>query len=131
MNRNPFLGLTALLAVVAACGGTQATNRPVPVGSHFVITEAELQAAQDRTLFELIQRIRPTFLRSRQVQTTTTTNPEPVHVYVDGQRTEGLDVLRRFSPQLVHEVRFYEPQEANVRFGTGHHGGLIAVTLNH
>ena len=29
----------------------------------------------------------------------------------------------------VREMRFYEPAEANTKFGTGHNGGVIAVTL--
>lgn len=94
-----------------------------------MISESELQAATERTLYEVIQRQRPTFFRSRQVRSNTTPNPEPVHVFVDGTRVEGIESLRLFSPQNVKEVRFYEPSEANVRFGTGHHGGLISVTL--
>jgi hypothetical protein len=94
-----------------------------------VLTEAELQAARDLTLYDAIQRLRPSFLRSRQARTTSTLNPEPVHVFVGGARAEGLAALRLFTPKQVKEVRFYEPNEANVRFGTGHSGGLIDVTL--
>jgi hypothetical protein len=122
------------VVALAACSSSTAGSaaRPVVSGGHNLLTEAELQAAAetDGTLYDTIQRLRPTFLRSRQVRTSSTPNPEPVHVFVNGQRAEGLEVLRQWSPQLVKEVRFYEPQEANVRFGTGHHGGLIAVTLN-
>ena len=97
---------------------------------HNVLTESDLQSATERTLYETIQRLRPSFYRSRQVRSTSTPNPEPVHVYIDGTKAEGLDALRLLTPSMAKEVRFYEPQDANVRFGTGHHGGLIAVTLN-
>lgn len=116
---------------LAACSSTQsgADTRPAVRGSHNMLTEAELQAATERSLYELIQRQRPTFFRSRQVRSNTTRIPEPVHVFVDGTRVEGVESLRLFNPRNVKEVRFYEPHDANVRFGTGHHGGLIAVTL--
>jgi len=134
--RNRFAGLAvALLAAttVSACASSAAVSATQSAaatsGGRYVITEAELQAATERTLFELVQRQRPTFFRSRQVRSNTTPNPEPVHVFVDGTRVEGIESLRLFTPQNVKEVRFYEPSEANVRFGTGHHGGLISVTL--
>ena len=124
----------ALLASLsfAGCATTpsEAGTRPaVTTGGRYVLTESELQAATERTLYEMIQRHRPTFFRSRQVRSSTTRVPEPVHVFVDGTRVEGIEALRLFNPRNVKEVRFYEPSEANVRFGTGHHGGLIAVTL--
>lgn len=115
-----------------ACSSTQSgsdTRPAVATGGHNMLVEAQLQASTERTLYEMIQRQRPTFLRSRQVRSNTTPVPEPVHVFIDGTRAEGLDALKLFNPKNVKEVRFYEPHEANVRFGTGHHGGLIAVTL--
>lgn len=122
--------LVAAAGALAACSGQTATTRPVQAsGGHSMLTEAELVAAHDRNLYDTIQRLRPSFLRSRQVQSNTTQVPEPVHVFVDGTRTEGLFTLRMFLPGNVKEVRFYEPHQANVKFGTGHHGGLIEVIL--
>jgi hypothetical protein len=123
--------LAFLAALLTACASKQAAERPAVVvtPNRFVLSEAELQAADDLNLYDVIQRLRPTFLRSRQTRSNTTPNPEPVHVFVDGLRAEGFSTLQILVPRNVKEVRFYEPQEANVRFGTGHHGGLIAVTL--
>ena len=127
--------LAWLVAGVAspACGHVQSAN-PVAsqqsVGTHNLLGESDLQSAFDRSLYDTIQRLRPMFLRSRQVATPST-SPEPVHVFVDGAKAEGLEALKLIAPRAVKEVRFYEPQDANVRFGTGHHGGLIAVTLLH
>lgn len=124
--------LLAVGAVFPGCSSTQpgSVTRPTPAGGHNVLAESELMAAPDRTLYDAIRRLRPSFLRSRQVRSNTTPNPEPVHVFVDGTRVEGLDALKLFTPQNVIEARFYEPHES-IRFGTGHHGGLIVVTLRH
>jgi hypothetical protein len=124
-----FIALIVGVAGAACSPARPAASVAASSSDRYTLTEAELQSAQDRTLYETIQRLRPTVLRSRQVQSTSTPNPEPVHVFVNGQRAEGLETLRLFSPAIVKEVRFYEPHQANVRFGTGHHGGLIEVTL--
>jgi hypothetical protein len=130
----PSISLKSLVlfgALMTGCASQQAAERPAAATpSRFVLTETELQAADDLTLYDAIQRLRPTFLRSRQIRSNTTPQPEPPHVFVDGLRAEGFNTLRLLIPKNVKEVRFYEPQEANVRFGTGHHGGLIAVTLH-
>src|SRR5437867_845740 len=99
-----------LVASVAAigCGHVQSAS-PVAsqqsVGSHNVLAESDLQNAFDRNLYDTIQRLRPMFLRSRQVASPST-NPEPVHVFVDGAKAEGLEALRLIAPRAVKEVRF-------------------------
>jgi hypothetical protein len=128
-----LFALCATAVAAAACGHVQspspAASQP-SVGSHNVLMESDLKGAFDRSLYDTVQRLRPMFLRSRQVASPST-HPEPVHVFIDGAKAEGLEALKLIAPRAVKEVRFYEPQDANVRFGTGHHGGLIAVTLLH
>jgi hypothetical protein len=80
-------------------------------------------------VYEALQQLRPTFLRSRDIQTTSHQEITPVAVFVDGGQTEGLDVLRTIRASTVKELRFYEPAEANTKFGTGHNGGLIEVVM--
>lgn len=119
-----ILGAAALLAGGCASGGASATASQ-PAGSRYIVTPQELASNSDRTLYDLLERLHPAFLRSRDVSSTN----QPVDVYVDGGRTEGLDALRRINASQVKEVRFYEPADANLRFGNGHNGGLIAVTM--
>ena len=118
------LGAAALLAGGCASGGASGASSQ-PTGSRYVVTPQELASNSDRTLYDLLERLHPAFLRSRDVSSAN----QPVDVYVDGGRTEGIEALRRISASQVKEVRFYEPAEANLRFGNGHNGGLIAVTM--
>lgn len=128
MKRRHFVSLLAATAAMACASGTRTATQQ-STGIHNLITQDELTRSTERTLYDAIQHLRPTFYRSRQVRTNSTPYPEPVHVYIDGTRAEGLETLKTISPSAVQEVRFYEPQDANIRFGTGHHGGLIAVTM--
>lgn len=121
------------VAAMLACAHPQPASTGLAqqsAGIHNLLTQAELHDAYDRTLYDTIRRLRPTFLRSRQVLTPSMTEPEPVHVFIDDGRVEGVESLKLISPTVVKEVRFLEPQDA-IRFGTGHHGGLIVVTLLH
>ena len=98
-------------------------------GSRYLVTEDELVNVGDRSAYEALQQLRPTFLRSRDPQTPSHQNSTPIAVFVDGGRTEGVEALRSIRASTVREMRFYEPAEANTKFGTGHNGGVIAVTL--
>lgn len=117
----------AMIAACASSGRPATSTATAP--SWYIVTESELAGVGDRSAYEALQQLRPTFLRSRDPQTASHMNPTPVAVFVNGGRTEGLDVLRTLRANTIKEMRFYEPQDANTKFGTGHNGGLIAVTL--
>jgi hypothetical protein len=122
------LASAALLGAGCASsgGGASATSRTT---ARYVVTQTELVNVSDRSVYEALQQLRPTFLRSRDIQTTSHQEITPVAVFVDGGQTEGLDVLRTIRASTVKELRFYEPAEANTKFGTGHNGGLIEVVM--
>jgi hypothetical protein len=116
-----------MIAACASSGRSATSTGSTP--SRYVVTESELASVGDRSAYEALEQLRPTFLRSRDPQTTSHLTPTPVAVFVNGGRTEGLDVLRTLRANTIKEMRFYEPQDANTKFGTGHNGGLIEVTL--
>jgi len=118
-----------MLASAAFLGVGCASSSTASNGSRYVVTADELVNVGDRSAYEALQQLRPTFLRSRDPQTPSHQNPTPVAVFVDGGRTEGIEVLRSIRASTVREMRFYEPAEANTKFGTGHNGGVIAVSL--
>lgn len=125
--------LVIVVAVALLSGGCASSpsgsSAVVPAGSsRYVVTEADLAGVGDRSVYDALLQLKPAFLRSRDTQTTSHQDITPVHVFVDGGRTEGLEVLRTIPANTVREVRFYEPQQANTRFGTGHNGGVIEVT---
>jgi len=120
------LASAALLGAGCASSGASATSK---TSARYVVTQADLVNVSDRSVYDALQQLRPTFLRSRDIQTTSHQDITPVAVFVDGGRTEGIDVLRSIRASNVKELRFYEPAEANAKFGTGHNGGLIEVVM--
>ena len=126
----------AVLGAGCASSGKTATTaaaanvaRGATGASRYLVTEEELANLGDRSAYEALVQLRPSFLHSRDTQTSRNPIPAPVDVFVDGGRTEGVDALKSIRASTVKEMRFYEPQDANTKFGTGHNGGVIAVTL--
>lgn len=122
------LACAATMATACASAGGAAGSTATRA-SHNILTADEMAQSQSETIYDTIRRLRPMFLRSRDQITTTHTVQEPVHVWVNGQRTEGIDALRTIQTSTVQQVRFYEPQEANTQFGMDNNGGVVSVTL--
>ena len=133
-----LITLAGALVVAGACASSgsasstasQASAQRGPTtASRYLITEEELASVGDRSAYEALQQLRPSFLHSRDTQTSSNPVPKGVDVYVNGGRTGGTDALQNIRAGTVKEMRFFEPQDANTRFGTGHNGGVIAVIL--
>jgi hypothetical protein len=94
-----------------------------------VITEAELAARSALTARQVIEQLRPQFLRVR--GTTTLGNAQTgdvIWVYFDGTRMGTLEVLNNIGAHEIREIRYLSPSEATNRYGTGHVQGAILVT---
>ena len=119
--------LAVLGLVLMAC--VRAGSIAPQHGGRYVIEATELEQVADLTLYDAVHRLRPHFLRSR-AQTAQGRAHHPLNLYVDGDRMDSIDDLRRLLAADALEVRFYEPQLANAHFGRFNNaGGAIAVTL--
>lgn len=119
--------LAAAAAALTACASAGGPNSNSV--QHNVVTAADLAMMTNVSVYDALNRIRPSWFRSRNVVTPSNPVPVPVHVYVNSVRTEGPDALKLIQADRVEEIRFYEPQDANTRFGTDNNGGAINVTL--
>ena len=120
----PFLLAVLAFAGCASSGGGGSSGR-----SSSDIDRAELLEVSNSTqnLYEAIRRLRPFWLRPR----TTGISGEryfPI-IYVSGARYGPVGTLREMRPGNVERVRFMDPSQATNRYGTGHTGGAILVTL--
>ena len=114
-------------ALIFAC----APSRPGPRAPQEsqIITEEEVEASRGPTAFEVIQRLRASFLsyRGETSFNRNTSRPYPT-VYVDGQEFGPIGSLRNIPAIQVSTIRLYRSWEATVKFGTGNMGGVIAIT---
>jgi hypothetical protein len=126
------LGCASSGSTTAQAGEPQTTAAPAPTRQRkdpTVITEQEISTRPTLTARQVIEQLRPQFLRVR--GTTTLGNAatqDVIWVYVDGTRHGNLEVLSNISANEVREIRYLSPAEATNRYGTGHVQGAILIT---
>jgi hypothetical protein len=117
-----------LLALAGACGspateGAASAPRPNPR----VITTEQISAAPVSNAYELVQTLRPGWLRRRGAQSIH--NEGDIVVYYDQVRLGGPESLRSISVAGISRVEFIDAPTATQRWGTGHsHGVILVVT---
>lgn len=117
--------LVASLAVfvVGACApATAGGDRRNPD----VISETEITAANTGSAYDVVQRLRPQWLRARSAPSFG--GNFVVMVYVDNIQFGEVEALRSIPAQSVAELEWIDATTATQRWGTGNAGGAIAVS---
>jgi hypothetical protein len=125
MARRTF-GLALALTLIA-CGVTGGPRR----GSSDILTREEISTSSASTAYEVLQQLRPRFLRSRGV--TSIQNPVPAYpvVYMNDIHHGDLDTLRTIRVDEIDEIRYISAADATTRWGTGHGGGVIQIRASY
>lgn len=117
----------------AAAPATTAAPRRVARGGANLITNAEVEAAPPdvNNAYEIIERLRPTMLRPRNLSTGGGGEGSEYGIvaYVDDVRLPALDQLKTVMRGSVREIRYISATDATTRWGTGHSNGAILVLL--
>ena len=126
MNR--FIGraiLAALLAgFVVACSSSP--RQRTGTRQQRVITMAELDAVRYSTAFEVVEALRPQWLRTR--GRTSFRAQESVKVYLDDSLLGDPQQLRQITTRSISSIRFMDGNEATTRWGLDHGHGAILVS---
>ena len=123
------LYLFALASAIACASGGAGTGS-APNGDRNIITEQEIQSVPSSSLYDLIEKLRPQFLRSRGATSITTAGvSEYAVVYVDGHPYGDLGSLRSIVANQVSGVHYFDAMSAAQRFGTINGSGVIEVTI--
>jgi hypothetical protein len=123
-RRLSLLSLTLLL--YAACASQSGTQASTPRRVRDLISADEISRVQVGTAYDVVQTLRPEYLRSRSTATFSGAQELAV-VYIDGVRAGSVDQLRRVPRETLNEIRYVNAADATTRFGTGHAGGAILV----
>jgi hypothetical protein len=116
-----FLAGVLLLVLTACAAGTSAGSRTNPN----LITRAEIDDAGPSTVYDLIQKLRPVWLRERGA--VSFTDETDLVVYLDRSRMGGREELRTLYTNNVETVEFLDARRATNRFGSGHVNGAILI----
>ncbi len=115
------LALALVLPACASGGGAGAPEAPRPNPN--LITAEEIAGAHVQNAFEAVRQLRPRFLMTHGG----TTSTHGVQVMVDDVPRGGVSALGSINASDVVEIRYLDPSDATMKYGTGYTGGLIIV----
>ncbi len=129
MARLARLMICATMLVAAACGG------PTPAGeapraahsSNDRITFEEIQRGHWASAYDLVESLRPRWLRSHGPDTILG-QPVVVQVHLDENRLGGVQELRTIAVNDIESIEWVDPVSAASRWGSDHANGAIIVT---
>jgi hypothetical protein len=133
-----FLICIALLALPPALGAqtpadsarqdsTRKEKASRPRRSFNVLTEEEFHDMEAGSAYDVVQRLRPTWLRQRGPTSVNSRSSGEVLVYVDGVAYGDVETLRGIPVGHVASMRFFSATDATTRFSVTHGGGVIEV----
>jgi len=125
MSFGRLSGLALIALLGAGCASAPAGSGER--GDRQRIDEPEIAATDLQTAYQVIEALRPTWLRTRGSQSFVDPTPAVASVYVDGQLVGDVEYLRGVRAGDVSSLLFHAPGPAAVRFGMGHPRGVIEV----
>lgn len=124
----------ALVVPFSACSSaSQSAQDQAPRRDRDLITAVEIAAAGGETLnaYQVVERLRPHWFNPighpSGVGGRGPAIVEKPMVFVNGMRQGEIGVLSNIQADHVLEIRYLEPRDAGLRYGTGYPAGIIQV----
>jgi hypothetical protein len=116
----------ALAITIAACASTTTTTAR---RERNLITREEIASLNVSTAYQIIQHLRPEYLRTRGPTSIQIPEASVAAVYLNGVRLlDGIRDLHRIQASDVESIHFMGAADATTRWGTNHTGGAIEIT---
>lgn len=129
MRLAAWLALGLVLPGIAWAQGQEPDQKIKRQPNVIVREEIEKVSSEAANAFDVVQRLRPQFLRARGATSFGGGNRGTPYakVVVDGVPRGELDALRQIPVLSIEEIRYLGGSDASIRFGTGYDGGAILV----
>ena len=112
--------LTVACATTSESGGESSRDRNL-------ITYEEMETLSSLNLYEVIQRLRPAWLRSRGPMSGGGATRSDPQVFMNGVYMGDIETLKNLRMGGVRQLQFIPARDATTRFGTGYLAGVIEV----
>ncbi len=127
MSRRSWLVLVALLGA-----GCLHRARLADVPNPNVITEDEIDASHSATIYDVIAKLRPGYLRDRGPIALTGGARDVATVFLNSEEYGPIAGLRDFAARDIEEVRYFSGIDAVTKFGKWYGTGVIQlISRNH
>ncbi len=130
LRRAPFALLVTAGLLLASTGCATGERSPSSGGASSTVLTFEMidgLSGSYSTAYDVVNRLRPQWLRSRGSSSFLDSRPSLPVVYLDGVRHGQIQRLRDIEANALEEIRYLGASAATNRFGTGHPGGAILV----
>ncbi len=127
--RNASLTLLATSILLCGCAAGSGSRTSDTRRDPNRITPEEIQEQAVGTAYDVVERLRPMWLRSRSSTLQGGGTVILPRVFVDDRDYGPRDSLRDFHIDSLEEIRFISARDATTRYGTGYAGGIIFVVL--
>ena len=116
---------SGLVLTAAACSSTGTTS--ARRSSSDVLTAEDLETVGALNCYEAVQRLRPSWLRTR--GRVSMASQQGIRLYVDGMHRGYVSEMTAIRASAVERMEHLSGPQATSRFGTDHGDGAILLTL--
>ena len=123
--------LVVPLCVAVLSASALSAQRP-PKSSSTLITAEEIERTGMGNAFDAVQRLRPRWLRAREVLSLDNNAPRmaQIRVYIDDRDQGDLEYLKTIPAERILTLEFVSSNEAGARYGPSEGPGIV-VTFKH
>lgn len=120
--------ILAVIAGVFSCSPSTRSSRP-PGSTATIIAEVEISTIIASNVYQLIENLRPSWLRVRTQRSIRLADKVSPVIYVNRTRYGNVESLREILTLNLRMIEYLNPNDATTRYGGGHGGGAILLTL--
>lgn len=117
----------SLVATSIACSSSTLEKESTPRPSPNLITAEEISKASVQNALEAVQKLRPAMLRRATMSSANAQSRGEIVIYIDNTRYGPVDNLRSIPSSSIALVRYFSASESQLKWGSGHPGGVIEV----
>lgn len=122
--------LGAFSTLIVGCHrATSGFGEPVSY-SRNVLFAAEIAKSAVNTVYQAVMQLRPEFLRGDPAPTPIHSDRRGVRVFLDNVELGDQTTLREIPLDRVTMIRYLEPGEAALRYGSSYRNGIILVSTS-
>ena len=127
--KGTMAGVSCAILILSGCAPSgQSSAGQSGSQDRNLITKTDLEGMEELTAYEAIRRLKPNWLQYRGQAVLTGADRETLRVYVDRIFFGEAESLSTLTVRNIQEIRFLDPRQATLRFGTGHTVGAIVIT---
>lgn len=112
--------------MMTACASTAGGDQTRSTSSRDVITAEQLQSMSNQTVYDVVRKLKPTWLQKRG-QVSFRGNTEML-VVVDESQFHDLSLLTSLNASSVDEIRYMDPRKATNKYGIRASGGALLIS---